>query len=87
MKKRGADNERLYSTGIKILDLSEEEPGTITTCFLRIKVKRQLYDGAPSIAVFIADVTNKIRDTIKEKQSQKREEQARQAQKYTAMVS
>ena len=46
-----------------------------------------MHGGVPSVAIFLTDVTAKIRDAIKEKKKAEKEQCAIQAKKYTAMVS
>ena len=44
--------------------------------FVRIKVKRQLYNGTPSLAVFMSDASKKIKSIITEKSNQEMRAQA-----------
>ena len=33
---------------------------TIPNRFIKIKVKRQIYDGKPALVIFVSDETNKV---------------------------
>ena len=55
--------------------------------FLRIKIKRQFYNGRSSIAIFVTDASKKVRASIKDLHNQEKKQRAMQAENFTAVVS
>ena len=55
--------------------------------FVTFKVKRQMYFGKASFAIFMSDATKKIRGKVENMRTQELQQQAQQAESYTATLS
>ena len=55
--------------------------------YLSIKIKKQIYLGRPSTAIYIRDITKKIIDTIEQIVHQEEKVKSQQSETFTATVS
>ena len=55
--------------------------------FVTFKVKRQTYNGKAAFAIFMSDATKKIRSRVEKMRTQEYQQQAQQAESYTATMS
>ena len=54
---------------------------------MKIKVKRQLFNCKPALTIFVSDVTKKILGRIENMKNLEFQQQAQQAEGYTATIN